>query len=735
MSRTKRKIYSTREGLPQHMQKRMPKTYNINSYDDLIANAWDFDIESLRNFFSVVFTHCITREKRVFVIFGDRDDSVAMVDFVDREGIVLVGYNTRSYDCTVLNRIIWMVRKEKMTRINPIKIYNFSQMVIKERDTYVDIYKSDGHTPVSLRLTPKHRKAIKTNRWADWQKYQQVDLIEQTIVNANRPSLKHCAIHLHHHRIQDLPFEYTRWLTAEEAAIFIDYNENDVVITRKLRIAKRKQLELRISIAETFGIDLWRCINASDSKLANVILESLWGGKPQEKATHRRTLRMDDLIGHWVKFDDPELQALEHTMRRVVLKQSNKYKWKKEIDYAGVTYAVGIGGLHSKDKPRTVRSGDGYHYFELDFGSYYPGIILSLGLFPEHLGKKFLEIYRKIVEDRLFAKMMEDVIRASALKITANGIFGKMLSLFFWLYDPKAPLTVTVTGQLTLFMLVEKLLKIGVETLSANTDGILVKAHDSQLAEIDKIAQGFSKEIDIPLEYTRYNVFSQRDVNSYVGEGQECKIETVDGVGTFVPVKKPKVKVKGALSNGEFGDYGSINYNRGYSSPIVATAARDYFINGIKPEETIAKYKGNHHMFMLTQKVGKDFQQFLINAHGETPLQKTNRIVVADRAKMKHTSYPTGSYIKRKWDNKKKRMKDHSIIAKQYVALCNDLTDEVPPVNYDWYKQAAWDLIDIMNNAGQMSIFGAIKEKKAQTEILDFFEFDRDYAQDYELVK
>jgi hypothetical protein len=43
--------------------------------------------------------------------------------------------------------------------------------------------------------------------------------------------------------------------------------------------------------------------------------------------------------------------------------------------------------------------------------SYYPAIIINTGLYPRHLGRDFLTVYRKMRDDRIVAKN-----RATAIK-------------------------------------------------------------------------------------------------------------------------------------------------------------------------------------------------------------------------------------------------------------------------------------------------------------------------------
>ena len=122
-----------------------------------------------------------------------------------------------------------------------------------------------------------------------------------------------------------------------------------------------------------------------------------------------------------------------------------------------ITQATGIGGLHSQEKSISVVSNETHVMRNADFASYYPFIILNQGLYPKHLGTKFLSVYRSIVETRLRAKADGNKLIAESLKITINGSFGKLGSKYSKLYSPNLMLATTITGQLTLLMLIEQL--------------------------------------------------------------------------------------------------------------------------------------------------------------------------------------------------------------------------------------------------------------------------------------
>jgi uncharacterized membrane protein (DUF106 family) len=73
---------------------------------------------------------------------------------------------------------------------------------------------------------------------------------------------------------------------------------------------------------------------------------------------------------------------------------------------------MGIGGLHSSETTVAHVAGDRHLLIDRDVASYYPSIILTLGLYPAHLGPAFLTVYQKLVRERLAAKKKMGEIKA-----------------------------------------------------------------------------------------------------------------------------------------------------------------------------------------------------------------------------------------------------------------------------------------------------------------------------------
>jgi hypothetical protein len=77
-------------------------------------------------------------------------------------------------------------------------------------------------------------------------------------------------------------------------------------------------------------------------------------------------------------------------------------------------------------------------------------------------------------------------------------------------------LATTLTGQLSLLMLIEELEFNDIPVVSANTDGIVIHPNYGDDVKVDAIVKWWEKRTSFNLEETRYALLASRDVNSYV---------------------------------------------------------------------------------------------------------------------------------------------------------------------------------------------------------------------------
>jgi len=185
---------------------------------------------------------------------------------------------------------------------------------------------------------------------------------------------------------------------------------------------------------------------------------------------------------------------------------------------------MGIGGLHSTESGQLVKVGDGI-LCEYDVASYYPSIVLQQKLSPKSMGEDFLELYQSFVTRRLKAKADGDKVTADTLKIFLNGSYGKLGNKYSSLYAPELMIQTTLTGQLTLLMLIEAMENAGISIVSANTDGIVCQCAKPQERDMEAVAFNWELTTSYELERTDYALLASRDVNSYFALKTDGKIK------------------------------------------------------------------------------------------------------------------------------------------------------------------------------------------------------------------
>ena len=204
----------------------------------------------------------------------------------------------------------------------------------------------------------------------------------------------------------------------------------------------------------------------------------------------------------------------------------------------------------------------------------YPSIAIQLGLYPEHLGPEFLEIYNKdIVSVRLAEKVKpkkeRDMVIMEGFKLSANGIYGKSGEETSFLYDPLYTMKTTVGGQMFLSLWTEKLVEAipEIKFIQHNTDGITYMVPRKDLETVNKISKEMTELTGLYIEDNFYSKFVLRDVNNYLSVYEN---------GDF--------KAKGAFEIDK-------EYHKDPSMKIVPIALKEYYINGIPIEETIRNHK------------------------------------------------------------------------------------------------------------------------------------------------
>lgn len=350
--------------------------------------------------------------------------------------------------------------------------------------------------------------------------WDHIDIME---VAPSRASLKIYAGRLRFKKMQDLPIAPEDRITSWQTEDMRSYCHNDVAVTLELFKALDKPLKLREQMGAEYEMDLR---SKSDAQIAETVIKSEY-----QKITGEAPKRQDKPRDKF-NYIDPKIISFESEGLKALYKRILKTEFtlgangavklpewlsKERISVAGKEYQMGIGGLHSCEKRQYVDVKDSDHLLcDMDVASYYPSIILQQELAPDNMGAEFLKIYQSLVERRIKAKRTGDKATADTLKIAINGSFGKLGSKWSALYAPELLIQTTITGQLALLMLIERMESASVSVVSANTDGVVLHYPKSLDDACEAAAFDWMLDTSYELERTEYTRLASRDVNNYV---------------------------------------------------------------------------------------------------------------------------------------------------------------------------------------------------------------------------
>ena len=406
--------------------------------------------------------------------------------------------------------------------------------------------------------------------------FDHIDLME--VAPGDKVSLKRYMGRMGYKTMMDMPVAHDQDLPSDALLAVAKYCFNDCGGTAALFRQLREQMELRVQLSEEHGIDLR---SKSDAQIAEAILRKRLGitGKQNRPVPRFITYTPPDFI----QTDNDNIADLITRLsnQRFMINQGNGSPeapdWMiEEFMLGSGSYQVGIGGLHSTHDVRLyVKATDDYLISDFDVASYYPNIIMKCGLIPNlggNRGEQFIEAYREIYEQRIAAKRSGNKAVANSLKITLNGTYGKLGSIYSAFYSPDLMLAVCLTGQLNLLILIDQLEKIeGVKVHSANTDGIMVGFSPTVRDQVLKVFADNSEITGFEYEETPYTKVAMKDVNNYIAVGKDSK-----------------VKGKGL--------YADMSLQKNPTMQVCTNAAVAYLTKGVLPE-----------MFIKSQTDMKDF--------------------------------------------------------------------------------------------------------------------------------
>jgi len=523
-------------------------------------------------------------------------------------GKTLVGYNNYNYDDHILTAMMNQARSMP----NILKAINNT---IIESGRYAD------------KISPL---------------IHSIDTMQQ--IDVARPSLKQIEGNMGMSIVESsIPFDIDRPLTDEERQETLEYCRHDVRATIEVYKLRKK------SYFETKN-GLLQMLPEKDAKSAY-----RWN----TTTLSAKVLLGDTSLVPWMK-----LRGLEKYWRNVegippevwdmwescTTDEGVLGKGKtKTIKACGCSFVFGMGGLHgAPSKP--VRYGRCKHK---DVNSMYPSSIVHLNALGEATEK-----YDQMRRERVAIKH-SDPVKAGALKLILNSVYGNFKNRYSALNNPRASATVCIYGQIALFSLCRELSKAGYKVINANTDGV-VYLEDPELNDRDEqICKEWEKEFEnYTLETDYYTQWIQRDVNNYIAVEEDGKI-TVKG--------------------GDVNKYQVNKYFSNNSARIVQIAMVEHLVYGKQILSVFDEHLDDPMLWQYVLKAGSTYKG-VQNKEGEWQ-NKVNRVFACvDDPRIPHTKL-----YKIRWDDGQVNFPDVPELMYIWNEDVNKLTNFKEIVDREYY--------------------------------------------------
>lgn len=370
----------------------------------------------------------------------------------------------------------------------------------------------------------------------------------------------------------EVSFNLDRVLTDEEIKLVNEYNADDLKQTYSNFLEFKPQLMLRLDILNEFKIDK-RFLTATEARLASLAL-------------HAKQIPGIEFKKIKPKIYDT-LQIKNKDVIDFYLSEGFRNGKKLSIDLCGVPHQLGSGGIHA-----ALKKCHETDMLYLDVSGYYNLVMINYDLLPRTIPEEGKKLYEYMYHEQLRLKGVDNAKR-SVYKTILLSVFGASMNKYTDFYDPEVGSLITITGQLFLVDLLEKL-EGKIKLIQSNTDGIIVKplqnsSEEEVLEEVDK----WCKRTGFVIKPKHIKEIWQRDVNCYcyigVEEPWNCHGDAFSGSWEMeAPVRNELYSIK--------------------ESAIIGTALLNYFLYSIPVEETVKKYKDNLLYFQyICKKLSYDY--------------------------------------------------------------------------------------------------------------------------------
>lgn len=196
--------------------------------------------------------------------------------------------------------------------------------------------------------------------WSKWKYkiyFESLDLLTMLYSQKLRVGLKEMQVTMQYHNVQEYDGDFCSDLPVSEIPNMVSYCDNDVNSTEALLYRCKKDIDLRIAIEDEYGV---KVLNKDGVNIGMKIITQKYLEKTGQTWNQIKDLRspcdridLSKVILPFIKFETPVLKLLLTEMKQQTVSPGRK-GYEKHFLLGNLEYCVGVGGIHSVNKPEEI---------------------------------------------------------------------------------------------------------------------------------------------------------------------------------------------------------------------------------------------------------------------------------------------------------------------------------------------------------------------------------------------
>ena len=297
-----------------------------------------YDIEIFPNVFSCTIKNTEKNEVRVYEISCRKNNLKELLKLFKYKGFLFCGYNNIHYDNPIINYLL----------INENRLLD---------ESYIQI--CSELFDLSNTIINGNLESWKEYKYAN--NFDTLDLLTMLFSQKLRIGLKEMQVTMKFHNVQEYEGDFNSILSEDKIDEMLAYNLNDVESTEELLNRCEDDIKLRLSIEEEYGI---RALNKDGVNLGMEILKVKYLEKTHKTWDQIKDLRspcdyinLKDIILPFISYETPLLQDFLKEFKEQTVSAGRK-AYEKHILIDNLEYSIGVGGIHSVNKPEEIIAKD-----------------------------------------------------------------------------------------------------------------------------------------------------------------------------------------------------------------------------------------------------------------------------------------------------------------------------------------------------------------------------------------